>query len=311
MRFVPNLIPDQSRVLPEYFKGDLYEASKKNPVRDTLLWISGVSFLLVALTCLIHPWLLLLFGIIGFILIPPGRKFIEKKFCFRLTSKIRVVTCATLFIIALPLINYYSRIDLQIVHQQKLLDERMVKEKEISERKASLRKDSLDYYVRRARQLSSDHKNDEALKQLEHASGFVGSPSDNDLIAKEKVSIVSIKTLSLVKAGKYKAALPDINALLESDPSNTELQYSRALCYSKTGEIQEAVNALKPLVQAGNMEAEKLHDKINPIRKRVVGTETLCCDGTISYSTGSGTCSHHRGVCDWNHPIYEEYRKYD
>lgn len=25
---------------------------------------------------------------------------------------------------------------------------------------------------------------------------------------------------------------------------------------------------------------------------------TCCCDGTCSDSTGSGTCSHHDGVCD-------------
>lgn len=28
------------------------------------------------------------------------------------------------------------------------------------------------------------------------------------------------------------------------------------------------------------------------------GFSTLCCDGTISYSSGRGTCSHHGGVCD-------------
>ncbi len=28
------------------------------------------------------------------------------------------------------------------------------------------------------------------------------------------------------------------------------------------------------------------------------GFSTLCCDGTISYSNGRGTCSHHGGVCD-------------
>ena len=251
MRFVPNLIPEQSRVLPDYFKGNLYETSKKNPVTNVLLWVSGVSFFLAALLSVTHLWLLLLFGTIGFILIPPGCRFIERKLRFRLTSKIRVMACVSLFLASLPLTSYYSHIDQQIVQQQKLLDERVAEEKAIALRKESMRKDSLDHYVQQARQLSSYHKNDDAIKQLEYASVFVGGPSDNDLIIKERVRIVSIKTMNLLKAGKYKVALPEINALLESDPSNTELQYNRALCCSKTGEIQEAVNALKPLIQSG------------------------------------------------------------
>jgi hypothetical protein len=40
--------------------------------------------------------------------------------------------------------------------------------------------------------------------------------------------------------------------------------------------------------------------------KKVVGHCTLCNDGTRSpsCSTGSGTCSHHGGVAEWNAPIY-------
>jgi tetratricopeptide (TPR) repeat protein len=310
MRYVPNLIPESSKVLSDYFKGSLYEATKKNPWRDILLWILGISFFLVALVSITHFWLLFLYGITGFILIPPGHKFIERKLRFRLTSKIKTAACAALFIPSLPITNHYSHIDKQIAQQQKLLDEQTVKEKAIADHSESKRKDSLVYYIQQGRQLSSHHKIDEALEQLQHALVFVGTPSDNDLITKEKVSIVSIRTNDLVKAGKYKDALQQINTLLDSDPSNAELQYNRALCYTKTGKIQEAVNDLKPLIQAGNADAEELHDKINPIRKKIVGTETLCCDGTTSNATGRGACSHHGGVCDWNHPIYEEYRKY-
>jgi tetratricopeptide (TPR) repeat protein len=311
MRYVPNLIPEKSKVLPDYFKGDLYAATKKNLWRDILLWILGISFFLAALVSIAHLWLLLLFGITGFILIPPGHKFIERKLHFRLTSKIKTVACAALFIPSLPLSSHYSQLDKQIAQQQKLVDEQAAKEKAIADRNESQRRDSLAYYLQQGRQLSSQHKIDEANEQLQHALVFVRMPSDKDLIKKEEVSIASVKVMEWIKSGKYKAALPEINALLDSDPSNTELQYSRALCYSKTGEIREAVNALKPLIQHGNKDAEKLHDKINPIRKRIVGTVTLCCDGSTSGATGRGACSHHGGVCDWNHPIYEEYRKYD
>ena len=42
--------------------------------------------------------------------------------------------------------------------------------------------------------------------------------------------------------------------------------------------------------------------------KKIVGYCTLCNDGTRSpsCSTGSGTCSHHGGVAEWNAPIYKE-----
>jgi hypothetical protein len=35
----------------------------------------------------------------------------------------------------------------------------------------------------------------------------------------------------------------------------------------------------------------------HPVYKSRVGA--VCCDGTRSYATGQGACSHHRGVCQW------------
>ncbi len=48
----------------------------------------------------------------------------------------------------------------------------------------------------------------------------------------------------------------------------------------------------------------------NPLVKRISHYITLCCDGTTSYSTGSGTCSWHNGVCDWKYPVYRNVPKY-
>lgn len=36
--------------------------------------------------------------------------------------------------------------------------------------------------------------------------------------------------------------------------------------------------------------------------KKRVGA--VCRDGTHSYSTGSGTCSHHKGVRKWKHEYW-------
>ncbi|MFT3947891.1 MAG: DUF3761 domain-containing protein [Agriterribacter sp.] len=311
MRYVPNLIPDSSKVLPDYFKGNIYKSTTKNPTRDTIFWILGVIFFLCALVWLKHPLLSLFFALLGFVLIPPGHRFLEKKLRFRMTPKIKAVAASALFIGSLPLSSHYSDVDRQEAYQQKLVDEKVAKEKAIADQKEQQRKDSLSFYIQQSHQLSQNHKIDEANKQLQYALGFVSTETDKVQIEKEKIGIASIKTFDLIKAGKYQVALPEINTLLQSDPTNSDLLYNRALCYSKTGKIQEAVTDLKPMVQAGNTEAVKLHDKINPIKKRITGYHRQCCDGTTSYSEGRGTCSGHGGVCNWNVPEYEEYRKYE
>lgn len=311
MRYVPNLIPDSSKILPDYFKGDIYKATKKNPAINILMWILGVFFFIGALVFIKHPLMLLVFGLLGFILIPPGHRFLEKKLRFRLTPKIKAIAASAIFLGSMPLSSHYQEIDRQEAYQQKVLDEKAAQEKAVAEQKEQLRKDSLNFYLLQSSQSVKSSKIEEANKQLVHALAFANTEADKNLIEKGKVEIASSKALDLVKAGKYQVALPEISNLLNSDPSNSELLFNRAICYSKTGKIQEAVNDLKPLIQSGNKDAEKLHNKINPLKKRVAYYVTRCWDGSTSSSKGSGACSHHGGVKNWNEPVYEEYRKYE
>lgn len=311
MRYVPNLIPDSSRVLPDYFEGNIYKVAEKNPIRDTIFWIIGILFFIAALVSFRHPIMILFFGLIGLILAPHGKQFLEQKLRFRLTPKIRMIATLALFIGAVPLKSHYADVDKKIAYEQKLTDEKAAQEKAIADKKEQQRKDSLTFYITKGNYLAKEHKFDEANKQFQHAMVFASLPTDKEQIEKEKIEAASIKAFDLVKVGKYQAALPEINSLLNATPSNSALIYNRALCYSKIGKIQEAVNDLKPLIQSGNAEAERLNNRINPIRKRIIGYETLCCDGTTSNARGSGACSHHGGVCNWNHPIYEESRKYE
>lgn len=311
MTYIPNLIPEKSRVLPDYFKGERYEATGKNIHNATLMWTLGIPFLLVALASIKHPILFVALGFAGFVLIPPGHRFLEHKFRFRLTSKIKALTCGILFILALPLAVHYADVDKQIALQQQLLKEQTAKEEAITAHEKQQRKDSLAYYLEQSKQLSRQHKIEQATKQLQRAMTFAGTPSDHDLLAREKTNIAAIRVIDLIKIGKYKEALSEIDTLLAVDPTNSNLLYNRAICYSRTSKIQDAVNDLMPLIRSGNSDAEKLHNKINPLRKKIVGYETLCCDGSTSSARGRGACSHHGGVCDWNHPIYEEYRKYE
>lgn len=52
--------------------------------------------------------------------------------------------------------------------------------------------------------------------------------------------------------------------------------------------------------------AEKTHtETVTTYREEITGYCTLCGDGTYSPScaTGSGACSHHGGVAQWNAPV--------
>lgn len=311
MRYVPNLISKSSKVLPDYFKGHIYKPTKKNLIREIFFWIIGVLSFLGALIYIIHPLISLIFGLIGIILIPPGQEFIEKKLRFRLTPKIKTIFSTVLFIGSLPLSSHYSDVDKKLAFEQKLADEKAAKEKAISEKKEQQRKDSLSYYINLSNQFVEKHKLDKANQLLQNAMAFVSLPSDSERIEIKKKDIAYIKTFDLVKSGKYRIALSEINNLLNSDPENSKLIYNRAICYIKTGKIREAVEDLNPLIQSGNSEAEKLHNKINPLKKRVSYYITRCWDGSTSNATGRGACSHHGGVKNWNEPIYEEYRKYE
>ncbi|MBS1576634.1 MAG: tetratricopeptide repeat protein [Bacteroidetes bacterium] len=311
MRYVPDLIPDKSKVLRDYFKGDIYEPRQPNQPLTVLGWIFGVFFLIGAFVSIKHPALTLVFGLLSFILLPPGHRWIERKFRFRLTTKVKSILGAALFISAMPLTGHYSEIDKQEAYQEKVKTEQEQKEKAAADKKEQERKDSLDFHLQASNKFAKDHNTDEATKQLTYALAFVSTQADKDQISKEQIGISAIKTFDLVKAGKYQTALPELNNLIAQDGNNSNLLYNRAICYSKTGKIQEAVTDCKAAIALGNTDAEKLHDKINPIRKRVAYYVTRCCDGSTSSSKGRGACSRHGGVCDWNEPVYEEYRKYE
>lgn len=311
MRYVPNLLPATSKVLPDYFKGNIYKPAKKSALADLIMWLLGIFVFLFALANLNHFLLFLVLAFLGFILIPPGHRFLEKKFRFRLTPGIKAFAASALFISSGPLNSHYQEVDRQAALQVKQAEERSAKEKEIAAKKDQQRKDSLTYYIQQSDQLASAHKLEQANQVLQTAESLVVTPEERDQVSNKQVGIKSITALNKVKAGNYEEALSEIEGLLLLNPSNRELQYNKALCKSKMGNIQEAVTDLKPLIAAEYPDAVKLHDKINPIRKRVIGTCTRCCDGSISYATGRGACSHHGGVCNWNDPIYEESRKYE
>lgn len=311
MRYVPDLISKDLKVLPDYFKGNIYSPPTKNKPAFILFYFAASVFFIVALACIKHPLLAFLFAAIGFILLPQGHRLLEKQFRFRLTPKIKSIFGTILFVTTIPLFGYYQTSDKQAAYELKIKEEKDAADKLAADKKEQARKDSLDFYLQAAAVLEKKSNLEEALNKISYAANFSPTETEKQTIANARNHILATKTFALVKQGKYQAAIPELNNFLATDPNNSELLYHRALCYSKTGKTQEAVNDLKPLLQAGNEEANKLHEKINPLRKRVSYYVTRCWDGTTSDAKGRGACSHHGGVKNWNEPVYEEYRKYE
>lgn len=125
-----------------------------------------------------------------------------------------------------------------------------------------------------------------------------------------KDSIIEKRAFLHFKAKNYDLAIVDYSTLIQRFINYDINLYHRALCYQKKKNTQLAVNDLKEAILWGNEDAEKLHEKINPIRKRVSYYVTRCWDGSTSNAKGRGACSHHGGVKNWNEPVYETYRKY-
>jgi hypothetical protein len=54
MRYVPNLHPETSKVLPDYFKSGIYKPAKKNILVSIIKWFLGAFFIQAALALTDH-----------------------------------------------------------------------------------------------------------------------------------------------------------------------------------------------------------------------------------------------------------------
>jgi len=198
--------------------------------------------------------------------------------------------------------SHYAEIDRGVAYQQKLENERKEQVRIEATQKEKTRIDSLNLYLKKADNLAKKKNFNQAIEAYGLALNFANN---------KKTEILSKKAICLVNSRKYEAAITEITSLLDGGQRNSELYLQRAICYNKKGKIENAISDLKYSIEFGNSEAEKFYNKINPVRRKVVGYVTRCCDGTTSSARGSGACSHHGGVCNWNDPIYQEYRKYE
>lgn len=302
--YVPNLIPEKHRVIASYFSK---QANKTTNTSNKVLQILSTTFSVLLFigavpNLFLHFWLGCLLGILGFLFLPQGHRWIEKKLRFQLTGKIKTGLVIPLFLAWGILGDHYGKIDQEIAFQQKQEANRNEQLRIEAQRKEQAKKDSLNLYLSKAESLTEQHR---------YAQAVVAYDSALTYSTGQQTDILVSKASCLVGAGKYEDATVEITSLIKMGVERSDLYFQRAVCLNKQRKIEDAVSDLKVAMQLGSLDAEKFHDQINPVRQRITGYVTRCCDGSTSYARGRGACSHHGGVCDWNDPVYEEYRKYE
>ncbi len=310
MKYVPHLIAKEYRVLQEDYKGQIYGNSKRHIGHRILGWVIGLIYILTALAFIKSLWLLLIFGTIIFVNIPPLIALLEKKLVFQLTPKISYIATGVLFIISLPLINNYLEHEQALLKKEQAIAAQKKAAEEEQQKERQQAKDSFEYYRNVVVDLIEKKEYPKAQEELTQLNRFAIDTEEKLVIERLSDAIIQSEIDELFKRKKYRQVLPKIETYLQYSNNKADLLYKRAVCLHIKGETREAVRDLKRAIKLGYSGAEELHDKINPLRRRVAYYVTRCCDGSTSNAKGRGACSHHGGVCNWNDPVYETYRKY-
>lgn len=306
MKYVPDLIPEHSRVQLDNDYETLDESEQQDTSLQILSYSGAALFIIGALaTIFTRFWEGVPLLVIGLTLLPQGHRWIEEALKFKFKWKIKTGFILILLISTISALISYDQRDREIAAKEQAETERKAEEERLAkleaEKQEKARRDSLNAYISIAEKRFNAKRNSEAILLLNSALAYAKA---------ERGRIIQRRALYYFKTGKYKEALNDYSTLIQLNYDSKNVYYERALSYQKLNKKQEAVNDLRSATNLGHPEAEKLHNKINPIKRRVRYYTTLCCDGTTTSAKGRGACSHHGGVCDWNHPVYEEYREY-
>lgn len=271
MNYVPNLIPEHAKVLPGYFNDGPYTIKRVSFLKQFICTAGAVLFFLFAIASYKEPLVCVLMLLLAAGLLVPVHLWIERKLRFTFTSGIKTGVYLMLLI---PFFINREQEGEKMQQQQLIAQEKAAADKEEQQRllavEDSIFKDSLDK---------------EMATRKENVAKYM----------KEK---------------RYQEAKEEIDFLLRNDEDNITLLYQRAQCNDEMGFTKEAVDDLVLAMKLGSAEANTLHEKINPERKKISGYVTRCCDGSSSDAKGRGACSHHGGVCNWNEPVYELYREF-
>lgn len=228
-------------------------------------------------------------------------------FKFPLTKKVNNIALIVLLLLNVPFAVAFGkeRSRLEQVNRVQLLNERQAK---LDEKQ---RIDELNSCLQRIDSLYHEGEIDLALLELDKADLLAEKDAEKADVNQVRIKVSLVKTTQLVKKHQYNMAIDLLTSLQILDTTNTNVLYQRANCFVKVKRIEEAVKDAKRAMILGHIEAGKLYDKINPLKKRIAYYCTLCNDGTYSQATAQGACSHHGGVARKNYPVYKVSRKYE
>ena len=311
-RYIPNLIPENYRVLPEYF---IQKPHKQNfSSFKVLMWVVSLILFLFSIIALpVNIGFSFCVFLTALFICPWVHQILEKKLKFILTINLKVKAIGIISIFTLltsfEYVNNLKRIRqnefIVKIKQDKIEEEIRVKkilrkkEVEANEKK---RLDSLTFYTSQAEINQKSKKYNKAINYYLKAKKYSTASSRN---------VISIGLAnSYFDNRNYKKAIENFNGLEEID---AEILYKKGICNKKIGDISDAIKNFKQAFDLGDRKSEKEYNQVNPIIRHILYYQTVCCDGSDSPSNakGRGACSHHGGVCNWNKPIYEEHRKYE
>jgi len=110
---------------------------------------------------------------------------------------------------------------------------------------------------------------------------------------------------SYANKSRNREAITFFKRYLEYDTLNLKVYTAIGLCYMNLNQKTYAKKYFKIAADGGDKEACS-HLRELTAKTRYY-TQTKCCDGTTSSSTGRGTCSHHGGVCGTTYLPYKKY----
>jgi tetratricopeptide (TPR) repeat protein len=305
--YVPDLIPTQHRVLPDYFKPTPPPTASPASSPTSLLRKCGVvAVLVVALLVVgIYPGFSFSLLTLAFFLSERGRRRLEQGLRFHFTPSLRAGTLGFLSLTSVVTgVQYKHRLDgLRETARLAVLAEEKAQAE--TKRKETLRLDSLRTHLSLADALMSKGAYGKAISLYNQSARYASS---NEAVEQSRLHTGLATGYAHTK--QYRLAIQEYDWL---SPLDEEQLYQRALCYQQLGEKGKAMADLHKASEAGYKPATKLYDKLNPLVRKLMYYQTVCCDGSYSPSNakGRGACSHHGGVCNWNYPIYETYRKYN
>jgi tetratricopeptide (TPR) repeat protein len=300
-KYIPNIIPEKHRILDEYFK-DCPTQSTDDKWSSLLEKTAKFFFIIAFLLLFFSIWVSISLALIASIISPKFHNLIEKKLNFKYTQRLRLKSIAVLM---LPVFIIGGNNYVEFKKQEQIAAEielRRIEAEENQQKLRAIRKDSLVMYVSLA---ESQIANRNFRKSIEYYKESLRFTDDDN-----RGGVTICLGNAYFELHDYKRALVEYEKSVTTDAGYF---YRKGVCYKKSRDTISALRNFKTASNLGHEESSKEYEKLNPMLKRVIAYRTRCCDGTYSPSNskGRGACSHHSGVCNWNEPQYQNYRKYE